>query len=196
MGQYHFTVNLDKKQFINPHKLGDGLKLLEQVGRSPGGTNDALHLLLAVSNGRGGGDAQSDSPLIGSWGGNCIAVVGDYAKDRDLPAKFKASKIYGECDEDGEYKDITDELIPVMEREFEVVYCGDGWKDRFNLSESIEGWEGSHGYGDRTAMIAGGSYKMSEVLSAFKAWAKRNPDAFRNETKVKVADLGLQPIEK
>ena len=36
MGQYHYTVNLSKKEFINPHKLGDGLKLLEQSGYCPG----------------------------------------------------------------------------------------------------------------------------------------------------------------
>ena len=31
MGQYHYTVNLDKKEYLVPHKLGDGLKLLEQA---------------------------------------------------------------------------------------------------------------------------------------------------------------------
>ena len=41
MGQYHLTVNLDKHEFIHPHQLGDGLKLGEQCGHSPGGTNDA-----------------------------------------------------------------------------------------------------------------------------------------------------------
>src|SRR6516164_2497689 len=126
MGQYHYTVNLDKKQFINPHKLGDGLKLLEQAGYSPGGMNDALHLLLAVSSGRGGGDFQSESPLIGSWGGDRIAVVGDYAEREDLPPEFEAENIYDRCriddneddDEEGDaksdnrhngYKDITEE---------------------------------------------------------------------------------------
>lgn len=55
MGQYHVVVNLDKKEFIDPHKLGDGLKLFEQIN-SHGGTMAALFALLACSNGRGGGD--------------------------------------------------------------------------------------------------------------------------------------------
>ena len=29
MGQYYLIVNLDKKQFLHPHKCGDGLILLE-----------------------------------------------------------------------------------------------------------------------------------------------------------------------
>lgn len=154
MGQYHKTVNLDKREFINPHKLGDGLKLLEQCGWSPGGTNDALHLLLACSSGRGGGDFQSDSPLIGSWAGDRIAVIGDYAEPDDIPG-FNAAEIYSLCHdpEDGEgperrYRDITDDLIPVLEREYECVYVGDGWCDRFDLSD-IKGYSSSHGYGDR-----------------------------------------------
>ena len=41
MGQYHLTVNLDKKEFLMPHKFGVGLKLLEQYG-VPSGTPDAF----------------------------------------------------------------------------------------------------------------------------------------------------------
>jgi hypothetical protein len=37
MGQYYLIVNLDKKQFLHPHKCGDGLKLLE-FGTSANGT--------------------------------------------------------------------------------------------------------------------------------------------------------------
>ena len=29
MGQYYKIVNLDKKQFLYPHKFGDGMKLRE-----------------------------------------------------------------------------------------------------------------------------------------------------------------------
>ena len=121
MGQYHLTVNLDKKEFIDPHRLGDGLKLWEQMN-SQGGTMAALYLLLACAckgGPRGGGDPDYH-PLIGSWAGNRIAVVGDYAEDTDLPnSKDKASEIYGLC-RDGVYKDITDDIIPALERECEV----------------------------------------------------------------------------
>lgn len=110
MGQYHLTVNLDKRQYLRPHKLGDGLKLLEQAGAS-GGVTDALFLLLAVSNGRGGGDVHTfrpgpdkdnpytdgsyDTPeIVGAWGGDRIAVIGDYAEDTDLAPEHRASLIY------------------------------------------------------------------------------------------------------
>lgn len=190
MGQYHKTVNLDKKQFIHPHALGDGLKLLEQCGWSPGGTNDALHMLLAVSSGRGGGDFQSDSPLIGSWGGDRIAVIGDYAEPTDIPG-VDAQAIYGQCGDDGEFKDITPELIPVMEQEYELAYVGGGWCHRFQLRD-ISGFEMSHGVGDRTCVINGKSYAASAVRKALKDYfAIRDP---RRGEKVTVADLGLSPL--
>ena len=81
MGQYHKVYNIDKKQFIHPHKIGHGLKLLEQVGFDKSASS-ALFLLLANSNGRGGGDA-SHHPLIGAWAGDRIVVQGDYARVTD-----------------------------------------------------------------------------------------------------------------
>jgi hypothetical protein len=80
MGQYYKVMNLDKKQFLHPHKLGDGLKLME-FGCSANGTMTALALLLADGNGRGGGDMRSDSRLIGSWAGDRIVIAGDYADE-------------------------------------------------------------------------------------------------------------------
>ena len=80
MGQYHIIVNVNKCQYLNPHKLGDGLKLLE-FGCSGCGTMTALALLLADSNGRGGGDLNvKNDPykLVGSWAGDAIVITGDY----------------------------------------------------------------------------------------------------------------------
>jgi hypothetical protein len=71
-------VNLDKQQYIHPHKFGDGLKLLE-FGCSANGTLTGLAILLADGNNRGGGDLRSDDPIIGSWAGDRIVVAGDYA---------------------------------------------------------------------------------------------------------------------
>ena len=81
MGQYHKTYNITKKEFIHPHRINNGLKLMEQIGRAKS-TADALFLLLANSNGRGGGDARPH-PAIGRWAGDQIAVQGDYAEERD-----------------------------------------------------------------------------------------------------------------
>jgi hypothetical protein len=81
MGQYHTTYNLDKREFINPHRIDNGLKMYEQIGfmRS---TSTALFLLLANSNGRGGGDVPAN-PLTGRWAGDRIVVQGDYAEPTD-----------------------------------------------------------------------------------------------------------------
>lgn len=128
MGQYYKIVNLDKQQFIDPHKFGDGLKLWE-FSASGAGVLSALAMLLATSNGRGGGDIDTDNPVVGSWRGNRIAVVGDYTEDDDLPDVPEASKIYKMCS-DGEYTDISDQLVPIVEKEFNVKITGDGWRDK------------------------------------------------------------------
>ncbi len=124
MGQYWKVVNLNKKEYINPHKLGVGLKLGEQLG-SGHGTPDALFILVAaMREHRGGGDFDWDSnyhgpertmahpsgaPVntkynkiakrtIGRWAGDRIAVIGDYAEDGDLfGTPIPASQIYGAC---------------------------------------------------------------------------------------------------
>ena len=125
MGQYHMTVNLDKREYINPHKLGAGLKLWEQLANDMG-PGKALVILLAHPEARGGGDFDIDTnwhgperkdmtqagPMpeaypaiakrtIGRWRGDRIAVVGDYAEDGDIPGMKPndppLSEIYGLC---------------------------------------------------------------------------------------------------
>jgi len=66
MGQYWKPVNLDKKEFLHAHKLGDGLKLIE-IAYSSHGVMAAVALLLApLPDGpRGGGDPRSRDPMIG-----------------------------------------------------------------------------------------------------------------------------------
>ena len=81
MGQYHKAYNITKKEYIHPHSIGNGLKLTEQVGQEKS-TSTALFLLLANSNGRGGGDARPH-PAIGRWAGDQIVVQGDYAVEAD-----------------------------------------------------------------------------------------------------------------
>ncbi len=72
MGEYFYTLNLKKRQMLHPHKLGDGLKLLECSQAQA----DTLRLLLC--------SRRDDScPLMGSWEGDPIAIVGDYARGHD-----------------------------------------------------------------------------------------------------------------
>lgn len=80
MGQYYIPVNLDKREYIDPHKLNDGIKLLE-FGCSAYGTMTALAVLLADGNNRGGGDLHSEKAVIGSWAGDRIVIAGDYADE-------------------------------------------------------------------------------------------------------------------
>ena len=157
MGQYHLTVNLDKKEFLMPHKLGVGLKLREQLGSSDS-TPDALFILLACSNGYVGGDLfDNENHMVGRWAGDRIAVVGDYAEITDLPMMFGANSIYGLChsyqvecpewgcvaDASSHYLDITDLVIPVMELNnptLKVDMESKGWRSR-TYSESMEAWD-------------------------------------------------------
>lgn len=111
MGQYHLIANFDKHEFIHPHNLGDGLKLME-FGMSANGTLTGLAILLAASNkggARGGGDLHPwiadhgawDSErtvpgdpnyadrlmehVVGRWAGDRIGIVGDYFQPDDVP---------------------------------------------------------------------------------------------------------------
>jgi hypothetical protein len=97
MGQYHVIANLDKKEFIDPHAFGNGVKLMEfsMDGRS---TMTGLAVLLASSNGMGGGDLHlpSDSAfddVPGRWAGDRIVIAGDYDDREGSPGKG----VYGRC---------------------------------------------------------------------------------------------------
>ncbi len=147
---------MDKKEFIDPHGLGAGLKLWEQLANHPGTGAALVILLAAMPEKRGGGDLDmyenwhgpertlpehnlSPGPMpkeyheialltIGRWTGDRIAFVGDYADDGDLPAEFKASEIYGLC-RDGDYTDVTEYVAAVIEHELLGKFEGAGWGD-------------------------------------------------------------------
>lgn len=112
MGQYHKLFNLDKKEFVHGHRIGTGLKLMEQVGFDKCAAS-ALWLLVAASNGRGGGDAKYHG-FIGRWAGDRIAVIGDYAEPGDIPG-IDATKIYGN---EIDYVDISANVKNLLEQEF------------------------------------------------------------------------------
>lgn len=144
MGQYHLAVNLDKREFLNPHGLGDGLKLWEQAGNGEGGVGSALIALLACSNGRGGGDFQEENDtagVIGRWAGDRIAIIGDYAEPEDLAPEHRAELIYAACrgkPAEGmePFRDISEEVALLLGREFGLSYTGDGWRGRERLKQA------------------------------------------------------------
>lgn len=127
MGQYWKVVNLTKKEYVLPHKLGTGLKLWEQLANHPGTGAAMLILSAAMPEPRGGGDFDLDANwhgperkdftkvgempeeypavakrTIGRWAGDRIALIGDYAEDSDLKKSqswIPASWIYALCNE-------------------------------------------------------------------------------------------------
>ena len=131
MGQYYLIANLSKRQFIYPHRFGDGLKLLE-FGDSSSGTMCGLAVLLSNGNGQGGGDLDAEDPIIGSWAGDRIVVAGDYGDPgrwiADVPEEEKARiarKVFTEGYQEASrvnlyfvaretYEDVSDQVIRAM----------------------------------------------------------------------------------
>ena len=136
MGQYHYLVNLTKKQFVHPHQIGNGLKLHEQVGW-PYSTSTVLVMLLAVSSGRGGGDF-GEHRLVGSWAGDRIAFIGDYAEPDDLKG-VDAPTVYNQC-ESGKFKNISAQVRQMMAAEFDIHYTGESWLNIEKGPAPKEGW--------------------------------------------------------
>lgn len=88
MGQYWKVCNLDKREYIDPHKLGSGLKLWEIIANHPGPATALVILCAAMPERRGGGDFSMDNDVakrtVGRWAGDRIALIGDYAEKNDL----------------------------------------------------------------------------------------------------------------
>lgn len=126
MGQYHITANLSKREFVHPHALGDGLKLVEQAGSGPGGVGTALILLLAASSGYGGGDFGAPDPngVIGRWAGDRIAIVGDYAEPEDLAPEHEAELVYDLCSSPREVLEQAAHLADYAKRSGQPEYAG------------------------------------------------------------------------
>jgi len=144
MGQSWLPVNLDRHEFIHPHKLTAGLKLCEQAGSWPGTGAALVILCAAMPESRGGGDLQPH-PAVGRWAGDRIAIVGDYAEDGDLPAEFEASKIVDRC-RAGEWTDVSEMVCDVLEREYGGKFMGrppadaDGNVPADGMVHRGEGW--------------------------------------------------------
>lgn len=122
MGQYYMIVNLDKKQFLDPHKFGNGLKLCEF---GSGLTMMGLAVLLSEGNGQGGGDlfVPEENPfcdLIGSWAGDRIVVTGDYAE----PNNFVP--VYTEVDPEQKEKRNLYNYVTTTAENTNIFATGDG----------------------------------------------------------------------
>ena len=132
MGQYHITVNLDKREYIYPHHIGLGLKQAEQIGGFDATMGDIIFLLLSISNDRGGGDVKPTEDikhLLGRWAGDRVLVVGDYSEeyDVDLP-DFSANELYSLAKK--EFTDISPEINKMIRILWGMAVDGGAWQRR------------------------------------------------------------------
>jgi hypothetical protein len=108
MGQYYYIVNVSKKEYINPHDFGAGLKLMEfAYPGNPSTVTAALAVLLADGNNRGSGDLRSDHPIVGSWAFDRIVVSGDYADEHEM-----FGNVYRRAGE--EFKNISEDILTAL----------------------------------------------------------------------------------
>ena len=133
MGQYYLVVNVSKGQYMKPHNLGDGAKLME-FAMAGEGIMAALAVLLVSGNGRGGGDLRCSSNLIGSWAGDRIVIAGDYDDYGLFVAEFAAAvglevsvedldrtSLYSFATDHG--RDVSDEIRQVLSDANEPLAC-------------------------------------------------------------------------
>jgi len=137
LGQYFVIANLDKKEFVNPHVLGCGLKLMEQVGVEFG-TGSVLLLLLSSDSREA---YPSKDPIVGSWCGDRIVVAGDYNYPHVYagccPLEEREELMSEEnrfpLTEDDFFTDISLKIAKVIEEVLEGEFYGSGWRNfRYN----------------------------------------------------------------
>jgi hypothetical protein len=149
MGQYWKVVNLDKREFLHPHKLGCGLKLWE-IMHNRGVMQAMVILQAAMPVPRGGGDI-AKGKMVSRWTGDRVVLIGDYAEADDYPTKPgdpPANEIYHLCTEryDGQsdaewdevikkaeplgglFVDISELVLPEIEEVLDARCLGDGWR--------------------------------------------------------------------
>ncbi len=156
MGQYFVIVNLDKKEFIHPHKLASGLKFWEILASNS--APRALAFMLRQSNEGGGGDISESNEdnkklFCGSWRGNRITIVGDYDESgiyekchdlADMKSHNEFLKENNRLDElqkpSDLYADITDKMLKEYNEfidipEYQVDMKSEGWRQNNEKNE-------------------------------------------------------------
>jgi hypothetical protein len=112
MGQYYVIASLDQKEFIDPRAFGSGVKLME-FSMDGSSVMTGLAVLLASSNGQGGGDLHlpADSEwddIPGRWTGQRIVVAGDYDEREGSPGKG----VYQRCGTENPIEALANTLEP------------------------------------------------------------------------------------
>jgi len=157
MDQYWKVCSLTRKEFVNPHKLGSGLKLWEQLANHPGTGAALIILCAAMPKQRGGGDldlgdeegfvgdlkkaagvsyAEIAKRTIGRWAGDRIALVGDYAERDDLSPEDDADLIYDLCANEEERQEqiqyIRERIEEIKKGAVAYGHTIEQWEDKLN----------------------------------------------------------------
>ena len=103
MGQYFLVVNTTKKEYLHPHRFGEGLKFMEFTVDGCGIMHGLAHLLAQSSS----GVAIDDPEVTGRWVGDHVVIVGDYDD----------SGVFDEAYESDDYHDISQAVIQHIGRD-------------------------------------------------------------------------------
>jgi hypothetical protein len=103
MGQYFLVVNTTKKEYLHPHRFGEGLKFMEFTLDGTGIMHGLAHLLAQSS----AGVAIDDPEVTGRWVGDHVVIVGDYDE----------SGVFDEAYESDDYDDISQAVIQHIGRD-------------------------------------------------------------------------------
>ena len=103
MGQYFLIVNTTKKEYLHPHRFGEGLKFMEFTLDGTGIMHGLAHLLAQSS----AGVAIDDPEVTGRWVGDHVVIVGDYDD----------SGVFDEAYESDDYDDISQAVIQHIGRD-------------------------------------------------------------------------------
>jgi len=142
MGQYHKLVNVDRKEYVDPHSIGLGVKQWEHQSHPDfpiaGSLSDVLYILTMTSPARGGGD-MPPSEISGRWVADRVMVLGDYTENDDIPLiitykgeELENRALYHYVDE--HYTEIGEQV-----REAMTAIYGYSWsRDKYGWSRSLK----------------------------------------------------------
>jgi hypothetical protein len=126
MGQYYFVANLDKEEYMSPHKVDSGAKAREWL--YDGNLTRLLGLLLIDGDARGGGDVFVE--MAGRWAKDRIVICGDYADDEPDSEK----NIYTMITEEGSsWVEISNEIVASLKQSERS--GNDPWAQKINTVE-------------------------------------------------------------
>ena len=107
-----FIANLDRKEALSPGTFGDDPRWDSFIADYGGGVMTALAVLLACSNGRGGGDARADlGDWAGRWAGDHIGILPYGGANADFDDISRVVRDAMVASNEGTYEDNDDGTV-------------------------------------------------------------------------------------